>query len=49
MSRLTVRRLPDLEFREAASWFNGWWHGICVGAVIGIGLTTIVFTSGVLS
>lgn len=46
---LEAKPLPDLEHREALSWFSGWWHGICVGAVIGAGLVTIVFTSGVLS
>ena len=42
MSRLTARPLPELEHREAASFFSGWWHGICVGAVIGAGLMAVI-------
>ena len=49
MSRLKLRPAPDLEHREAASFFSGWWCGISVGSVIGIGLATLFFTSGVLS
>ncbi len=41
--------LPDLESREASSWFAGWWHGIAVGSVIGVGLTVVLFTSGVVA
>ena len=46
---LKAKPLPELEQREAASWFNGWWCGTGVGAVIGVGLTVILFTSGVLA
>lgn len=46
---LQSRPLPDLEQREAASWFAGWWHGIAVGSVIGTGLTVVLFTSWVMA
>lgn len=39
---LKAKPLPDLEHREAGSWFSGWWHGICVGAVIGAGLMAVI-------
>lgn len=42
-------RMPDLEQREAVSWFDGWWTGIAVGSVIGTGLTVVLFTSGVMA
>lgn len=46
---LKAKPLPDLEQREAASFFEGWWHGIAVGSVIGAGLTVVLFTSGVMA
>lgn len=46
---LKAKPLPDLESREASSWFAGWWHGIAVGSVIGAGLTVVLFTSGVMA
>ena len=46
---LKAKQLPDLEQREAASWFDGWWTGIAVGSVIGTGLTVVLFTSGVMA
>jgi len=46
MSRLTARPLPDLEQREASSWFDGYWTGIAVGTVIGAGLMAVLLTSG---
>lgn len=46
---LKAKPLPDLEQREAASWFDGWWTGIAVGSVIGTGLTVVLFTSGVMA
>lgn len=46
---LKAKPLPDLEGREASSFFEGWWTGIAVGAVIGVGLTVVLFTSGVMS
>lgn len=46
---LKAKPLPDLEQREAASWFDGWWAGIAVGSVIGTGLTVVLFTSGVMA
>lgn len=39
---LKAKPLPDLEHREAASFFSGWWFGICVGAVIGAGLMAVI-------
>ena len=39
---LKAKPLPDLEHREAASFFEGWWAGICVGAVIGAGLMAVI-------
>lgn len=42
MSRLTARPLPDVEHREAASWFDGYWTGIAVGSVIGAGLMAVL-------
>lgn len=39
---LKAKPLPDLEHREASSWFSGWWHGVAVGAVIGAGLMAAV-------
>ncbi len=41
--------LPDVEQREASSFFEGWWSGIAVGSVIGVGLTVVLFTSGVMA
>jgi len=46
---LKAKPLPDLEQREASSWFSGWWHGVAVGSVIGTGLTVVLFTSGVMA
>lgn len=42
MSRLKLRPAPDLEHREAASWFDGYWTGIAVGSVIGAGLMAVL-------
>lgn len=46
---LKAKPLPDLESREASSWFSGWWTGIAVGSVIGTGLTVVLFTSGAMA
>lgn len=46
---LKAKPLPDLEQREAASFFEGWWLGAGVGFVIGAGLTVVLFTSGVMA
>ena len=34
--------LPEVSQAEAASWFSGWWHGIAVGAVIGLAVGGLV-------
>ena len=39
---LKAKPLPDLEQREAASWFDGWWTGVAVGVVIGAGLMAVL-------
>lgn len=39
---LRAKPLPDLEHREAASFYEGWWTGIAVGAVIGAGLMAVI-------
>ena len=39
---IKAKPLPDLEHREAASFFSGWWTGIAVGAVIGAGLMAVI-------
>lgn len=31
-------KLPDITRGHAESWFSGWWHGIGIGAVLGMGL-----------
>ncbi len=52
MSRITIpaplRPLRSSELptvtcgkAEAKSWFNGWWHGIGVGFVIGLSLAVV--------
>ena len=46
---LKAKPLPDLEQREASSFFEGWWLGTGVGFVIGAGLTVVLFTSGVMA
>lgn len=38
---LKAKPLPDLEHREAASFFEGWWLGNGVGFVIGAGVSVI--------
>lgn len=39
---LKATPLPDLEHREAVSFYEGWWAGIAVGAVIGAGLMAVI-------
>lgn len=34
--------LPQVDAASAAEWFSGWWHGIAVGAVIGIGIGALL-------
>ncbi len=41
--------LPTVEAAEAQSWHAGWWTGIAVGFVNGVGVAVLVFTSGVLA
>lgn len=53
MSRITIpaplrplraSELPNVECSkaEAKSWFSGWWHGIAIGFVIGLGAAVVV-------
>ena len=39
---LKAKPLPDLEQREAASFYEGWWLGSGVGFVIGAGLMAVI-------
>lgn len=39
---LKAKPLPDLEHREAVSFYEGWWTGIAVGTVIGAGLMAVI-------
>ncbi len=40
--------LPTVEAADAQSWRHGWWCGIAVGFVNGLGFAALVFSSGVL-
>ncbi len=53
MSRITIpaplgplraSELPNVSCQkaEAKSWFSGWWHGIAIGFVIGLGAAVVV-------
>ena len=39
---LKAKPLPGLEHREAVSFYEGFWTGIAVGAVIGAGLMAVI-------
>ena len=41
--------LPTIEAADAQSWSAGWWSGIAVGFINGLGVAALVFTSGVLA
>jgi hypothetical protein len=34
--------LPVVTEPEARQWFNGWWHGLAVGVITGMGIGVLM-------
>lgn len=41
--RLQVRDLPQLEASANYAWREGWWQGLSIGLITGLGLAVILF------